>query len=194
MASDICSTITVLMKNSSLTDPMDSEDVIIEGVLKNRAYQAPKNLTISHFLSAFEPIRENIESYYTPPGRQAPSFENGIAAISEDLAPYVRSIIAFDLRLERRLMELSGLLWQGHGKKMRKTRASRAALEGGSKECIRRERWFPCKLNPARVLDTGGKGWQDLLHTYRERAEAGMDEEKEGSSDNSSESSGNGAV
>lgn len=190
MAADIGSTLTVLMKNSFFTDPVDSEDVIIEGVLKNRASQAPENLTVSQFYSAFEPIRENIESFYTPSGRQAPSFENGIAAISEDLAPYVRSIIAFDLQLERRRMELSGLLSQGHRKRMRKTRASRAALEGGSKENIRRERWFPCKLNPARVLDTGGKGWQDLLHTYRERAEAGMDEEKEGSSDNSSESSG----
>lgn len=190
ITADIGSTLTVLMKNSFLKDTVDSEDVIIEGILKDRTQQAPKKMTVSQFHSTFEPIMENVETFYTPSGRQAPSFENGIAAISEDLAPYIRSIIAFDLRLERRRIELSGLLSQGQGKRMRKTRASRAALEGGSKENIRKERWFPCKLNPARVLDTGGKGWQDLLCAYREHAEAGMDEEKEKPSESGSESSG----
>ncbi|KAK2754589.1 hypothetical protein FQN54_006990 [Arachnomyces sp. PD_36] len=189
LSADISSTLTVLMRDSFLGDSTNGEASVMEGILKYRTNERPEKMALSQLHLAFEPVMENIDTFYSP-GRQAPSFENGIPAISEDLAPYIRSIIAFDLRLERRRMELSGLLSQGHGKRMRTTRASRAALEGGSKQSTRRERWFPRRLNTARVLGTGGKGWQDLLHFYHERAEAAMDamdEAKEGTSDGSSD-------
>ena len=195
LSTEIGTTLSVLMKNSLLDSSPEGETSIIEGILKKASYKPPEKMTTSKFHSAFEPIME-IEPPSTPSGRQAAAFENGIAAISEDLAPYIRCIIAFDLRLERRRQELSGLLLQGErqGKRMRTTRASRAALEGGSKASTRRERWFPNRTNTARVLETGGKGWQDLLHSYRERAEAEANEEKEESSESSSESSGDGGV
>lgn len=105
---------------------------------------------------------------FTSFGRQAFSFENGVTAISEDLAPYIRAIVSFDLRLEQRRFALSGILSQDarDGKRIRTTRASRAALEGGNKESTRRERWFSARLNPSRVLATGGHGWQDILLQY----------------------------
>lgn len=189
VSADIGSTLTVLMQNLFLAEPANGEHSAVEGILNHGAHQKPEKMTVSHFRSAFEPVMENIDTFYTP-GRQAPSFENGMAAISEDLGPYIRSIIAFDLRLERRRIEMSGLLSQGHGKRMRTTRASRAALEGGSKQSTRRERWFPRRVNPARVLDTGGKGWQNLLHNYRELAEAGIDEQTDNSPESSGESGG----
>ncbi|KAL4976861.1 hypothetical protein BDW66DRAFT_159301 [Aspergillus desertorum] len=92
-------------------------------------------------------------------------FEYGQRSIAEDLTPYVRSIVAFDLRLENYRRELSGLLsGDGRGtKRMRTTRASRAALEGGSKAETRKERWFSPAVNIQRILATGSREWQDLL-------------------------------
>lgn len=47
---------------------------------------------------------------------------------------------------------------------MRTTRASLAALEGGSKAHTRRERWFLGTTNAffAPVLQSGGEAWQEL--------------------------------
>lgn len=100
-----------------------------------------------------------------PTGRVAPSFDNGIGPLAEDLGPYIRAIMAFDLRLEQHRMQLSGVLSQeGLGtKRVRKTRASRAALEGGNKAETRKERWFPPDTNASLILGTGKREWQELL-------------------------------
>ncbi|KAI4204565.1 MAG: hypothetical protein LQ350_001115 [Teloschistes chrysophthalmus] len=87
------------------------------------------------------------------------------STITKDIAPYIRLIVAYDLRLEeqRRLLDLAGGGGGGrNGKRTRTTRASRAALEGGSKRDTRRERWFPKALGFERVLGTGGRGWVDV--------------------------------
>lgn len=117
------------------------------------------------FLAAFQPILRANYVFPIPTGRLAPSFDNGISPIAEDLAPYIRAIMAFDLRLERYRLQLSGVLSHGNDetKRIRTTRASRAALEGGSKSDTRRERWFPMDANPGLIQSTGGQGWQDLL-------------------------------
>ena len=86
-----------------------------------------------------------------------------ISTIVLDIAPYVRSIVCYDIRLEEQRLELSNLLSQGgRSGKPRRTRASRAALEGGSKAHTRRERWFPKTTNFGLVLQTGGAGWQKV--------------------------------
>ena len=87
-------------------------------------------------------------------------------AIAEDVAPYVRSILHYDLRLaeQRHQLELSTSQSGGRSLRTRKTRASRAALEGGSKSSIRREVWFEASLDVKSVLSTGGTGWQEALH------------------------------
>lgn len=134
-------------------------------VLANITRPKTPGPTLPDLLRAFEPIMRADYVFPISSGRVAPSFENGIGPIAEDLGPYIRAIMAFDLRLEQHRLQLSGLLsQQGSGtKRVRKTRASRAALEGGSKSETRKERWFPPDTNPALLLATGKKEWQDLL-------------------------------
>ena len=92
------------------------------------------------------------------------------SVLAVDFAPYIRSITAYDLRLEdqrRRLDDLPSTSYSGAGdtrnaKKVRTTRASRAALEGGAKATTRRERWFPSALNFSAVAKTGGKTWDEV--------------------------------
>lgn len=94
------------------------------------------------------------------------SFDGPTSILVEDLLPYVRSIVSYDIRLEdqRNQLELS-LCQDGRSRKrrIRTTRASRAALEGGNKQHTRRERWFPSNTDFARILESGGRGWQDTL-------------------------------
>lgn len=121
-------------------------------------------VSVNDTLGTFGPLMQAHYLFPPPTGRIAPSFENGTGALFEDLAPYIRSIVAFDLRLEKYRLQLSGLLSQGStGNQVRKTRASRAALEGGNKSFTRKERWFPEDTNMSRVLATGNPAWQDLL-------------------------------
>ncbi|KAL9096917.1 MAG: hypothetical protein Q9165_000881 [Trypethelium subeluteriae] len=125
------------------------------------------SLKHADFLIAFECL--------TDPGPQAalqsatpgPSiFDGTMAPIIEDAAPYIRSIVAFDLALEERRLQLSNLVSQGgrFAKKARLTRASRSALEGGKRETTRRERWFPKVLNASLVLRTAGRDWNMSSH------------------------------
>ncbi|KAL4892248.1 hypothetical protein BDV59DRAFT_193779 [Aspergillus ambiguus] len=125
----------------------------------------PPGPTHGDLLRAFAPIMKPNYVFPPPIGRVALSFENGLRPIVEDLGPYIRSIMAFDLRLEQHRLQLSGLLSQeGQGtKRMRTTRASRAALEGGNKAETRKERWFPADTNALLVLGTGQREWQEVL-------------------------------
>jgi hypothetical protein len=166
LSASIGSAACVLISHLIRADcPTDSECLAAERVLKQAASSKIPGFSSRDFFTAFESIMRADYVFPPPTGRVAPSFENGIAAISEDLAPYIRAIMAFDLRLERYRLELSGLISQGTSgkRKARTTRASRAALEGGDKANTRRERWFARDANPSRILATGGKEWQDIL-------------------------------
>jgi hypothetical protein len=104
------------------------------------------------------------------------------AILATDIAPYVRSIAASDLRLEQSRLKLSNLISEGGtgGKKSRTTRAARAALEGGRKESTRRERWFRKELNYKGVLETAGAGWMEVsAEEMQAMQKAGNAEEKE---------------
>lgn len=105
------------------------------------------------------------DPFNAPSGRQSFSFDGGAAPISEDLAPYIRAIVAFDLRLEQHRLALSGPLPHDSksSKRIRTTRSSLAALEGGDKASVRKDRWFTGKLNTSNVLATGCPEWQDAL-------------------------------
>ena len=117
--------------------------------LTTTALVSPQTLS-----TAFSPLKQSpIISVLASPS----------STITTDIAPYIRSITAFDLRLEEQRRRLENAAGPSDGKRARTTRASRAALEGGAKATTRRERWFPVPLDLARVRDTGGKGWAEAV-------------------------------
>ncbi|KAL4998551.1 hypothetical protein BDV10DRAFT_166805 [Aspergillus recurvatus] len=146
-------------READLKDMLASN--ILEAVSKPKADKSDNKELLKALIPAMKP-----DCGFPPPGRGAElAFEHGQRSIVEDLTPYVRSIVAFDLRLENYRRELSGLL-SGNTKgtkRMRTTRASRAALEGCSKAETRKERWFSPAMNVQRILATGNREWQDLL-------------------------------
>lgn len=116
------------------------------------------------FQKIFDPIIKARHS--TSTGRLASSFDNGLASITEDLAPYIRAIMVFDGRLKiyRDNLHAAWAQEQGRGEvRARTTRASRAALEGSDKAFTRKERWFPDETNYYLVQGTGKPGWQHAL-------------------------------
>lgn len=99
-----------------------------------------------------------------PKGSYISSFDGPISIIVEDLGPYVRAIVSYDLKLEEQRRQLNLSLCQGRREgKMRTTRASRAALEGSNKQHVRRERWFPPETDFSIIMQSGGPGWQNAL-------------------------------
>ena len=137
---------------------------MIPNAVQQRRLSLP--MTKSNILPSLDPIARSQKAVLgIPKGPQITSFDGPLSTITTDLAPYVRSIVSYDLRLEEQRWQLSALLSRPgkDGGKVRTTRASRAALEGGNKESTRRERWFPNSTNFDAVLRTGGFGWQDVL-------------------------------
>ncbi|KAJ4392243.1 hypothetical protein N0V93_005868 [Gnomoniopsis smithogilvyi] len=121
-------------------------------------------LTRDDFSMAFDVLaisekEANSTSTYLDPSVFDGTFQN----ITVDVAPYVRSVVAFEKELQRQRQKLSGLLSQGGVKRARKTRAAHAALEGGSRSTVRREKWFDADLNGVLVMHTAGKGWADVV-------------------------------
>ncbi|OAX81923.1 hypothetical protein ACJ72_03731 [Emergomyces africanus] len=173
---------TVLMGNSFHgSSPSSDEDTIIQQALQKFSSRKPIYPTRSELRDTFEPLMENPDPFNPPSGRQSFSFDSGIAPISEDLAPYIRAIVSFDLQLEQHRLALSGSISHDtkSNKRIRTTRASRAALEGGDKASIRKDRWFTGKLNSRSVLATGGSDWQYILRLEIQRASGAQGPEDE---------------
>ena len=116
--------------------------------------------------AAFEPIARSSNLVLgIPKGAQISCFDSPTSIVVEDMAPYVRSIVSYDVKLKERRRQLSSLLLGPgqDGKKGRTTRSSRAALEGGQKALTRREKWFPNDTNFDWILRSGGSCWQIAL-------------------------------
>lgn len=159
----IGSTMAVLMHHLA-SGRTDDEASSARHILDAKSQSARAKVTADYLVTAFDPIICVDRPLAASGTRPTTSFENGLDVVVTDLAPYIRSIVSFDLRLEQYRRELSDLLSDGRGKrKARTTRASRAALEGGSKHETRRDRWFSPTVNASQVLSTGKKEWQDLL-------------------------------
>ena len=133
-------------------------------LIKKQATTPDTSLSRSDFSLAFDPISE-VEKYVwnTSSTLEASSFDRHLAIISTDLAPYIRSIVAYDARLQEERTRMSNLLSEGgrKGKRMRTTRAAMSALEGGARSTTRRDRYFGSKLNSQFVLKTGLQSWLD---------------------------------
>ncbi|KAI1338264.1 hypothetical protein F5Y15DRAFT_388216 [Xylariaceae sp. FL0016] len=125
----------------------------------------PKAAIARHdYSSAFDPIAASEKSMAL--GYLDPSvFDRTMNLISLDVAPYIRSIVAYDQRLQEERRSRSSLLCEGGkaGKKrMRTTRSAYSALEGGSRASTRKEKYFAADINPYIIAHTGGKDWDQL--------------------------------
>ncbi|KAK2605555.1 hypothetical protein N8I77_008384 [Diaporthe amygdali] len=131
-------------------------------------------LTRDDLSLAFDRLAASEKSNTASTSLEASIFDNALAPIVEDVAPYVRSIVAFDNELQKQRLKMSNLLSKGGTKRMRNTRASHAALEGGSRTHTRPERWFKADLNGVFVMRTAGEGWAEALkELMAEGSEAG---------------------
>jgi hypothetical protein len=107
----------------------------------------------------------------------------------------VRSIVAYDAKLQQERARLSNLLSEGgrKGKRLRTTRSALSALEGGARKTTRPEKYFRVPLNPHLVNRTGLQSWQDAVSAEINDTEAGETpsalEGLEGSSPGMTESS-----
>ncbi|KAI1435114.1 hypothetical protein GGR50DRAFT_345302 [Xylaria sp. CBS 124048] len=126
--------------------------------------QSEGPVTRRDYSLAFDPIaasEKTLANGYIDPS----IFDREMTPICLDVAPYVRSIVAYDQRLQNERLKRSNLLSQGgkpDRKRMRTTRSAFSALEGGSRSTTRREKYFTADINPYLVMRTSGKGWTEL--------------------------------
>lgn len=127
----------------------------------------PRSLKRADFF-VFDPLAEPPTAALTSisgSGLTLSSIDRPFRILVEDLAPYVRSIASFELRLDAERLRVSNMLSAGGkpAKRQRTTRAARSAQEGGRRETARRERWFDRSLNLAGVMKTAGEGWAGVV-------------------------------
>ncbi|KAJ5159540.1 uncharacterized protein N7482_006544 [Penicillium canariense] len=170
LSESVCTTFDSLLSRVFRPGAEDIEsasaDRIFSGWAKSAARRSVLPSTVNGFRKVFEPIMRVNHTMPVATGRLAPSFENGLAPITEDIAPYVRAIMVFDGRLKVYRDNLFAAWAQEQGvgeKRMRTTRASRAALEGGDKTSTRKDRWFSDDINYYWVQSTGRPEWQHIL-------------------------------
>jgi DNA polymerase III delta prime subunit len=159
----------------SSTPHLRTEADYARAILHHRkSFNTKTTLTRPDFALALDPLAdpsdqllpERSSFIFTPS-----SFDRTFSIITLDLAPYVRSIVAHELKLEEQRVRMSSLLQTtngggiGGGKRGRTTRASRVALEGGVRETKRRERWFDADVDFDAVMRTGGREWAGLGST-----------------------------
>jgi hypothetical protein len=122
------------------------------------------------FAIAFDPISESEKPSISLGRLDASAFDRNFEVLTLDLAPYVRSIVANDNRLQQDRVRLSSLLSEGgrKGKRMRTTRAAMSALEGSVRSTTRKDRYFGPTLNSVSVMKTGMPSW-----TYAAEVEVG---------------------
>lgn len=91
-------------------------------------------------------------------------FDRTMDVITLDVAPYIRSIVSYDQRLQKERLARSSLISEGGNgrKRMRNTRSALSALEGGSRASTRGEKYFSVDINPHLIMRTGGEGWDVL--------------------------------
>ncbi|KAF8866979.1 P-loop containing nucleoside triphosphate hydrolase protein [Acephala macrosclerotiorum] len=139
----------------------DESDII--RLIRKEATSADSSLSRRDFSAAFDPVSEPEKSLFSTGQLEASVFDRTMSIIVEDMAPYVRSIVDFDARLQEERVRRSNLLSEGgrKGKKMRMTRAAMSALEGGARSTTRREKYFGSLLNPHLVMKTGKQDWTE---------------------------------
>jgi DNA polymerase III delta prime subunit len=139
-----------------------------EAILRHKQdVRSKRTISRPNFSAAFDLLAYSSDATLamnTSYSLSASSFDRTFRIIVEDLAPYVRSIVAHELVLEAQRLQFGSLLSQGGSgtKRQRTTRAARTALEGGDRQTKRRERWFDQHLNRVLVMDTAGSDWAGM--------------------------------
>ncbi|KAK1773949.1 hypothetical protein QBC45DRAFT_426329 [Copromyces sp. CBS 386.78] len=179
-----------LTQQATLTDtlePLDESSALslITKSFTTLSLSSPEQPAIKRIdlAFAFDPIATSDSSASTTSYLDPSVFDRTTSLITLDVAPYVRSIVAYESSLQRRRLKMSSLLSVSEGvgvgvgtnnvdgggtgtKRMRTTRAALSALEGGERSVKRKERWFRGELNPFLVEKTGGRGWADFTLQY----------------------------
>ncbi|KAI1978602.1 hypothetical protein LOZ51_004483 [Ophidiomyces ophidiicola] len=168
LSNRISTTFGVLLEDFfSALSTEEYEESLLERIMHKPRLSDSQKSPVSFFSQAFQPFLD----CYTTVAHRPLSFEHGIPVIFEDIAPYIRFIATLDLRAEQQRSNLASQFANGP-KRMRTTRASRAALEGGP---IKREKWFSSKVNALQVLATGGSSWEDILELHLQRLAADIE-------------------
>jgi hypothetical protein len=91
-----------------------------------------ESITRQDFSLAFDPVAE---CSLNSSSLEASAFDRATSMIAVDIAPFIRSIVAHDIQLQSERIRLSNLLSEGgkKGKRLRTTRSSLSALEGGTR-------------------------------------------------------------
>ncbi|KAI4138049.1 MAG: hypothetical protein L6R39_006989, partial [Caloplaca ligustica] len=119
---------------NQIIQPMGQQYIINNLPSMIQACNRPKPVTPQTLSHAFTPLSKPSRGSLAGKPPSISTFDSPLSTIVSDIAPYVRSIVAYDLRLEeqRRQLEMASQTTTGReGKRIRTTRASRAALEGG---------------------------------------------------------------
>lgn len=161
---------TLGQQAAAILHPLD-ETQAIHYLQKSFTSTAPGTAVIDRmdFAFAFDPIAAPDTSPIQPVSYLEPSvFDRTLKLITLDVAPYVRSIVAYEAYLQKQRAKLSTLVSEGgkaisSSKRMRTTRAALSALEGGSRSTTRAERWFKADINPYLVAKTAGKDWNGFV-------------------------------
>lgn len=153
----------MFQKSQQMRCPRSIEACIVDRIIKGN--QEERNAIYRHdFSLAFDPIAESDRNIIHPTSSlECSVFDRTMSIISVDVAPFVRSIVAYDAHLQEERAKLSTLLSHGGrgGKRMRTTRSAFSALEGGARNMTRREKYFGPVLNTQLVLKTGLPCWQE---------------------------------
>ncbi|KAK6949824.1 hypothetical protein Daesc_008145 [Daldinia eschscholtzii] len=147
----------------------------LESHLSNLLRADPAVVRLDYSL-AFDPIAASEKTMAA--GYLDPSvFDGTMKMISLDIAPYVRSIVAYDQRLQQERISRSSLLSEGGQpgrKRMRTTRSAYSAIEGGTRASTRREKYFTADVNPHLVMRTGGRGWDAIARLATRRQDTAV--------------------
>ena len=138
----------------------------ITNLIRELSLTSDLSITRKDLSLAFDPISEPEKSSMNISGSlDASSFDRTTTLIATDIAPYIRSIVSYDARLQQERARLSNLLSEGgrKNKRMRTTRSAMSALEGGARNTTRRDRYFGSGLNPHFVLKTGLPSWLEAV-------------------------------
>lgn len=156
---------------AGLLSPVDETKAI--SILESSFQKTEFRLTRMDLAHAFDPIAVSESS---PSSHLDPSvFDRTLKLIVLDVAPWVRSIVAFDDLLAKERKKLSSLLSEGgKRKRFRNTRAAYSALEGGERKSTRREKYFQGTVNSLLVMKTGMQSWQDAMKEEMKEAQASV--------------------